>query len=535
MSRPPPIHEVAGVRARAVLVVTGQLARDDVAKYVKEVAEVATTVVALPRPVAALMSLKYIARELRRLELRGFDLVLIPGMIPGDASWLSEELGVRVFKGPRHAADLPIVLRALARGAELSTTRPACELLREEVVKEAQRMLSEAEKMVDRGRALRLGRGRRALWVGGGAPLRVFAEVLDAPLLRLEEVLAKAEWFRRCGADVVDLGMLSEEPRPGRVRRLVKALKRRGFLVSVDTVDFSEVVEAVKAGVDVVLSLTPSAVERAEGLADVAGGRRAVYVVVPYEPGGRAALKAEERVEALAEAVRRLRQAGLRKLMVDPLLDPPVSPGCLEGLMACRRWVAKVSKVPVLLGVGNVTELIDADSHGVNAVLAALAVEAGASAILTAEGSDKTRGCVREAVVAARMAWLAKMRRSPPKDLGLDLLVVKEKRRRGLGVELPEKVIEAVELEEPRRDPAGSFRLGVVEDKELLAAIHYPAGSATPDLAVVASRALQIRDALVKLRLVSDLKHAFYLGYELAKAEVALKLKKSYVQDEDVV
>lgn len=102
-------------------------------------------------------------------------------------------------------------------------------------------------------------------------------------------------------------------------------------------------------------------------------------------------------------------------------------------------------------------------------------------------------------------------------------------------MELPPKVVEAGGVEEPRRDPAGSFKIGVDEEGGLLVAAHYPPGSTAPDLAVVARRALEARDAIVKLGLVSDLRHAFYLGYELAKAEVALRLRRSYVQDEDVV
>lgn len=491
------------------------------------------SVVALPRPVAALMSCAFIARELRKLDLSGFDLVLIPGMVAGDARVIEDELGVRAAKGPKHAADLPVVLEALAEGAELSTRAPACELLRRRVEERAMALLQELERRVDRARAVRVGR-RRGVWVGGPV-LRVFAEVLNAPLLSPEELAREARRYRGAGADVIDVGMLSEDPRPRAVRKLLRAVRRAvDAPVSVDTLDREEVVAALKARADAILSLTPSMAEAAERLLDVEGAREAAYVLIPFEPRGRGRMRAEERVEVLVEAVRRMREAGLRRVLADPLLDPPVSPGCLEGLRACQLLRERAPDVPVVLGAGNVTELIDADSHGVNALLASLAVEVGASAILTTEGSRKTRGCVEEAVKAAKMASLARARGSPPKDLGVDLLVVKEKRRRGVDVELPPKVVEAGGAEEPRRDPAGSFRIGVDEERGLLVAVHYPPGSASPSLAVIGRRALEVRDSIVELGLVSDLKHAFYLGYELAKAEVALSLGRSYVQDEDV-
>ena len=75
------------------------------------------------------------------------------------------------------------------------------------------------------------------------------------------------------------------------------------------------------------------------------------------------------------------------------------------------------------------TELFDADSIGMNALLAGMAMEIGAAIIFTSEHSDKTLGSVREMRRATEMMVLAKDR-PYPKDLGIDLLVLKEKRRR---------------------------------------------------------------------------------------------------------
>ncbi|MCX8205436.1 MAG: DUF6513 domain-containing protein, partial [Candidatus Nezhaarchaeota archaeon] len=172
-------------RLRA-LIVTGTLAKGLVESYVKS-SPVEVSIVALPRPVAALMSCGFIARELKKLDLGGFNLVLIPGMVAGDARLIEEEVGVRVVKGPRHAADLPIVLEALAEGVELSTREPACELLRRRIEERARALLQELERKVSRAKAVRVGR-RRGVWVGG-LVLRVFAEVLDAPLLSIERLV----------------------------------------------------------------------------------------------------------------------------------------------------------------------------------------------------------------------------------------------------------------------------------------------------------------------------------------------------------
>ncbi|PCN50156.1 dihydropteroate synthase [Candidatus Geothermarchaeota archaeon ex4572_27] len=481
------------------------------------------------------MGLGYIADRLASMDLSRYDCILIPGMIPGDASIITSRLGVPAYKGPKHAADLAYVLRALASGAKLSTTRPACEVLAEGLRAKALDELGGLEGSIDRSRALRVGRGRRCRWVGGGAPIRVVAEILSAPLLSDEELVARARRLVAQGADVVDVGMLSDDPRPHEVRRLVRAVRRAVEVpVSVDTVDEDEVVEAVRAGADMVISVTPELAERFGKVAGIVGFRRAAYVVVPYTPGRGPARGAKERAHEALRAAREVRRWGARKVIIDPLLDPPIAPGCFEALEACRLIKSRSPATPLMLGAGNVTELMDADSVGVNALLAALAVELGVDLLLTAEGSDKTRGSVEELAVAVRMACLARRRQAPPKDLGIDLLRLKEKRRREVdGVEVEGvMVVEASSRGGPPMDPAGSFKVWVDRGRGVIAVAHYRRGELRPSMVVEGRRAMDIRDELVERGLVSDLKHAFYLGYELAKAEVALKTGRSYVQDE---
>ena len=517
-----------------VLVVTGTLASPIVRRQVEE-SGVEADVAVLPRPVAALMGLGYIADKLSSMDLSRYDCILIPGMIPGDASIIASRLGVPAYKGPKHAADLAYVLRALASGARLSTTRPACEVLAEGLRARALEELGRLEEGVDRSRALRVGRGRWYRWVGGGAPVRVVAEILSAPLLGDEELVARARRLVAEGADIVDLGMLSDDPRPHEVRRLVRAVRRAVDVpVSVDTVDEAEVVEAVRAGADMVVSVTPELAERFGKVAGVVGFKRVAYVVAPYTPGRGPIRGARERAREALRAARELRRWGARKVIIDPLLDPPIAPGCFEALEACRLIKSRSPTTPLMLGAGNVTELMDADSVGVNALLAVLAVELGVDLLLTTEGSDKTRGCVEELAVAVKMACLARRRGAPPKDLGVDLLRLKEKRRReveGVGVE-GAMIVEASGRGEPPMDPAGSFKVWVDRGRGVIAVAHYRRGELRPWVVVEGRRAMDIRDELVERGLVSDLRHAFYLGYELAKAEVALKTGRSYVQDE---
>ena len=116
-----------------ILIVTGRLAKEDIKKYVKE-SGVKAVVNSLPVDVAALIPQKLIVEKLRKLDLSDTDLILTPGLMPGDVSGISKELGVRVFKGSKYASDLHIILKLISE-VSLSTIKPACDLLKERIRK----------------------------------------------------------------------------------------------------------------------------------------------------------------------------------------------------------------------------------------------------------------------------------------------------------------------------------------------------------------------------------------------------------------
>ena len=163
---------------------------------------------------------------------------------------------------------------------------------------------------------------------------------------------------------------------------------------------------------------------------------------------------------------------------------------------------------------------------------------------------------------------LAKKRKTTPKDLGIDLLVLKEKRRRKprilktaaeeAGKAEDANVVVAKESETWRPDPLGSFRIELCESPagSRILATHSSLtkqaeqteqteqtkqtkqtkagkeGKERKETKIVGRNAKEVLDTILRLRLVSSLEHAAYLGRELAKAEIALSLKKSYEQDE---
>ncbi|OGD52762.1 hypothetical protein A3K81_06680 [Candidatus Bathyarchaeota archaeon RBG_13_60_20] len=517
-----------------VLVVTGRLAEAAVRRAVDGLGGV--DVKALPVSVASFITPGFAASALSRMNLDGYDMILMPGTVSGDVSRVEEATGVPTYKGPVHFADIPL---ALSSGVQLSRTLPASDLIRDQAARRTLGELERAEadwESVFRSRGgIVVGGGERVLPVSDGLPMRVIAEVVSAPLLSLAEVADRAKYYKGQGAHVIDIGMLAGDPRPEAVGPLVSAVRdAAGLPVSIDTLDPAEIGAAAEAGVDLVLSVDAGNLEETAPLLT----EQAVVVLPTDMNRGRLPSTPQERVRALDENIKRARELGVTRVIGDLVAEPLLRPGLLVALESYRRFKELRPGVPLLFGIGNATELIDADSQGVNATLAALAREAGANMLHVPEHSVKARGSVREAVRASQMMFLAEAKGTVPKDLGVDLLLLKEKRWTEEAYDGSlygsARVAEAVGEDVFRPDEAGWFKVQVDREAGEIVALHYLQGSDAPGTIIKGVDAREVYQTIIRLNLVTKLDHAAYLGRELEKAALALRLGRSYMQDEDL-
>ena len=513
-----------------VLLITGLLAEETVKHYAQN-SSVKTEVLALKVPVAALLTPTYIADALENLNSRDFDVVLVPGLIRGDAAIIARAAGIPTFKGSKYAADLPTVLDAVGQ-VELSTVTPACNILNEELQRKALQELVTVEKKRDALLKKRCNMLIGALALGKDFPMRVMAEIVDAPLLPTEEIQRLAKCYVKAGADIIDVGMVAGESKPAEAERVVEAVKRVvNVPVSIDTFDPKEIEEAVSAGAELVLSVDAGNIE---DIAPFVFDSAAVVVVPTNQRRGYFPNIIEERASFLEENIKKARELGITKVIGDLVLEPT---DVLGSLVAFREFAGRNPTVPLLVGVGNVTELMDADSVGVNALLTRLSSEVGASLLLTTEKSSKTQGSVREAVVAAKMMFLAKKRNSVPQDLHLDLLVLKDKSIRGEpyseAAEAETQIVAAADESKPvLYDTKGIFKIAVDRANEAVAALHFSALKAEKPTVIIKGKTAEgIYAKIVEMGLITRLEHAAYLGNELAKAEIALRTGKEYIQD----
>jgi dihydropteroate synthase-like protein len=323
--------------------------------------------------------------------------------------------------------------------------------------------------------------------------IQIFAEIVDASALSVDAILKRAEDYAQKGANVIDLGGLPDTPFP-HLGETVRVLRQRGYKVSVDSANPEELLRGGKACADYLLSLNEETLHIADQVASIP-------VLIPKEHGDMASLY--RAMDALDKKA--------RPYLVDPVLDP-INFGFMESLGRYAALRRKRPDAEILMGTGNLTELTDADTTGITAVLLGIASELHIRNVLVVQVSPHTRRTVEEHDLARRIMFASRAEHELPKDCADGLLCLHARRP------YPQRPEEIAEAAREVRDK--NFRIENGED-----GIHIYNG----DGHHIAQDAF---DLYPKLGVDQDGAHAFYLGAELARAEIAWRLAKRYAQDE---
>ncbi|MFY9638770.1 MAG: dihydropteroate synthase-like protein, partial [Methanobacterium sp.] len=139
-----------------VLIVTAKLA-SSLVKMESTKSEHDVHVHVVNTPIAAFLTPKRIVEELekydinrrtqedsdvkfndfdKKFDLKSFEIIITPGLIRKDVSYVKQKTGIETYKGPKDAADLAIVLEMIEK-LDLSPTMPADKLIEEELRKRA--------------------------------------------------------------------------------------------------------------------------------------------------------------------------------------------------------------------------------------------------------------------------------------------------------------------------------------------------------------------------------------------------------------
>jgi len=157
------------VKSDKLLFLTGKLAENSLNKVLLEVQDNPKTpkfkyrVEQIGVSVAALMTPEMIVRRLKNTGEA--NKMILPGLCQGDLSQLHRQYGIPVERGPDDLKDLPEYFGQAGKAPDLSKYS-----------------------------------------------VKIFAEIVDAPDLTVEQILAKAMHFKVQGANVIDLGCLPGKP-----------------------------------------------------------------------------------------------------------------------------------------------------------------------------------------------------------------------------------------------------------------------------------------------------------------------------------
>jgi dihydropteroate synthase-like protein len=326
----------------------------------------------------------------------------------------------------------------------------------------------------------------------GARDIRVFAEINHVPRLSRDRVLEVAGYYRESGADVIDLGLSLDRRWLDEGPEVIAALRERGFALSIDTMDREEILMADEAGVDYVLSLNGSNRDLAERL-------NATPVLIPDTPAD---------LDSLEATIAHLEGLG-KPYLVDPIVEP-IGAGFAASLGRYLEVRRRHPEAEMFMGIGNLTELTEADSTGVTALLIGFCQELGIRNVLTTEVIEWARGAVQEAVLAAQLMHFAHEQGTQPKHVDGRLLTVKDEDLR------PYSEAELREQHAQVTDP--NFR--IFADADWIYVFN-------SELFVKGTDFNEIFDQLG----VDEATHAFYLGKELMKATIARALRKNYRQE----
>jgi dihydropteroate synthase-like protein len=450
-----------------------------------------------------------------------------------DSTSLEERLSVKIRKGPEFASDLPALLNNLDE-VEFSNTVPANKLFEHsgeavynQIVKEQYE--TARENLGDH--TFYINEEKSELIIGRNLPPPIIAEIVNCTNKSDRSIIKKAKHYVDSGANIIDIGCVSNKPNPSRVKEIIQLLRKNfNILLSIDSMNSSEILAAVDLNIDMILSFDIG------NYKDFINITKDIPIVIlptniregifPRNP--------EIRIEKLQTLTRLLKNHGFTKLIADPLLETPISPGICNSLETyfLYKKLPPVDQLPLFFGISNVVELMDIDSVGINGLLASIAIELDMGILFTVEHSPKLFGGVRELRDSIKLNYLAKNKKSPPINQGLSLFKAKGKTNQKKPKIKENNATFVNRLNQDYiPDGEGYFRIYTNQITGKIYVLFYSVKDKLLHT-FIGDNAEAISKEIIKQNLTKDNYHLNYLGRELNNAEMSLFLGKPYIQDE---
>jgi len=453
-------------------------------------------VIALPVPVISILDTLTISRIIERRrnileELMKSDIVILPGLVRGSSEEIERVVKRDVYKGPKSLGNLSYVLDFIEKGGKLDK------------LKSAEEVLGEITPRLEYKKAFSIS--------GIDIPLRgppvVLVTEID-PSIAVEKVEKVSKRYVSDGANILIIGSTINSRIMETVKK-IRIAKKASVPVIVEATTRSQIESFLKEGIDGISIAAEDALKYIDyfprGITLIIGSREFRYIKAAYE--------------------------SLSKRDINIIIDPVLGMPCLDFIESLNRY-SKVSKnigAPLLFSAADAVEEIEADTHGLHALLATMAVEIGASLYLVVEESYKSYRATAEAREALRVAETACSLKSSPRGLYSNLLILKQAKK---PMEIQKKSAEIIGYIPPKYSSDEYVQINVDHEEKVIIVTYKKGGKEV--FSLKGSHALSLARELIKRAYLSK-EHIAYIGYELSKAEIALMLGKTYIQDEPII
>lgn len=521
-----------------ILIVTGQQSFPIIVEIVRSIKKHQISVEKAPISVSAFLTKQIMRNILKKLTLSDYNLILIPGFVQWDSSDLEKEFSIQIKKGPEFASDLPIILKNLEY-LTLSNVIPANRILQTSGETKLNQLIDEMHAKAQKNLGLNsfyINPKRSDIIIGQGLPPPIIAEIVNCTKKKDDDILKKVKHYINSGADIIDIGCIANKPAPTRIKEIIHLIRSNyDVLISIDSMDSSELLSAVDNDIDMILSLD---LGNYHEFLDIP--KNIPIVILPTKINeGFFPKDPETRVVNLFKLTRRMHELGFKKLIADPLLETPITPGIcnsLEAYFAYKKEIAlkenKHLELPLFFGISNVVELMDVDSVGINGLLASIAIELDIGILFTVEHSTKLMGGVAELRNSINLCYLSKQNKSPPINQGIQLFKAKGKIDQKIPNIDKSSITSITELNSSYiSDEIGYFKIYVNHYSQKIY-ILLLSNNHQVSKTFVGVNAEAISKEIISSKITEDLYHINYIGRELTRAEICLKTGKPYIQDE---
>ncbi|MHA1775785.1 MAG: DUF4346 domain-containing protein [Promethearchaeota archaeon] len=535
-----------------------------------------------PVPIISLSSPTEILQSLQETystsQLTQFSFIMLSGLIPWNVTNLQSHFEAKVVKGPPFSSQIVPTLENLSKGdlysLKFDFTNPES-VGKEKLNKMTQSTLINLRKEQNEP-YFTLSNAFSEIVFSPQLPAVLVGEVVDFPNISENALFAKIDSLLAHGAQIIDLGCIPHENHSEYIQKILPRLRKRYSIpFSIDSHNPSEIITAVENGISLILSITPLIIDRLNDfelikdipIVCISYTEEEIRKAISFEiPSKYAEISSKilqnsrlSQVRALIHFFFYLKGLGFKKILLDPLMQAPITPGFVRSLqryIELKQQLDTLRKLEIkknlwdpeqfpqlFAGISNVTELIDADSPGISALLAGIITEIGISGVLLTEHSGKCFKVIHEFKRGRDLMFLAKTRQIPPLNLGLDAFEFKSKRnyhpipKNLLKDKVPIQVDS--EISETHLDPLGFFRIYIDTQQNQIIVVHSPYSVLNTEsmegkefeTVFIGTSAENLAKRIIEEKFISRLDHAAYLGRELFRAERALFTGSDYHQE----